>query len=75
MMHTLKTLWRLAALVLCITVPQVSAKSSVKMPYKSITVQKEDGKAVFKNQTLYGEPGRPNLPVYPSLFSFLHRLI
>jgi hypothetical protein len=67
-MHTLKTLWRLAALVLCITVPQVSAKSSVKMPYKSITVQKEDGKAVFKNQTLYGEPGRPNLPVYTVTF-------
>ncbi len=62
MKRTLKMLSGFSIVLLCFSVLQVSAKSSLKMPNQKISVQKKNGKAVFKDQSLHGEPGQPNLP-------------
>jgi hypothetical protein len=45
-----------------------AVKTSVKIPYKNVRVEKIDGKAVFKGATLLGKKGQPNLPGYTVTF-------
>jgi hypothetical protein len=43
---------------------QAAAQYSIDLPYKQVSVENRNGKAVFNGASLTGEPGKPNLPSY-----------
>ncbi|NLD93411.1 MAG: choice-of-anchor D domain-containing protein [Fibrobacter sp.] len=63
-----KIIGALSAIVLMSAGISGADKFSVKMPYKEVTVDNVNGKAVFDGTTLYGQAGQPNLPFYSVTF-------